>query len=111
MTRVETSAQREIDEMVNQTRLQAEEAKEMKDNVDNLTKEKAKSEQRLSTALSRIVKLQEDLKEEKQMNENLLHNQKAWQKKFNDMQQNMNDLRKEKDCEITDLKVKFSIFF
>eukprot|EP00093_Oithona_nana_P009200 09200.XXX_438849_437117_1 [CDS] Oithona nana genome sequencing. len=104
MTRVETSAQREIDEMVNQTRLQAEDAKEMKDKVENLTKEKAKSEQRLSTALSRIVKLQEDLKEEKQMNENLLHNQKAWQKKFNDMQQNMNDLRKEKDCEITDLK-------
>lgn len=109
MTRVETSAQREIDEMVNQTRLQAEDAKEMKDKVENLTKEKAKSEQRLSTALSRIVKLQEDLKEEKQMNENLLHNQKAWQKKFNDMQQNMNDLRKEKDCEITDLKVV--IFF
>ena len=107
MTRVETSAQREIDEMVNQTRLQAEDAKEMKDKVENLTKEKAKSEQRLSTALSRIVKLQEDLKEEKQMNENLLHNQKAWQKKFNDMQQNMNDLRKEKDCEITDLKVMF----
>ena len=111
MTRVETSAQREIDEMVNQTRLQAEDAKEMKDKVENLTKEKAKSEQRLSTALSRIVKLQEDLKEEKQMNENLLHNQKAWQKKFNDMQQNMNDLRKEKDCEITDLKVIFFSIF
>ena len=109
MGRVETSAQREIDEMVDATRLQAEEAKKLKDKVQDLTKEKTKSEQRLSTALSKIVKLQEDLKEEKQMNENLVHNQKVWQQKFNDVQKSMADLRSEKDTEISELKVRISL--
>ena len=40
------------------------------------------------------------------MNENLLHNQIAWQKKFSDMEKNMEQMRVEKDREITDLKVK-----
>ena len=40
------------------------------------------------------------------MNEHLLHNQTAWQKKFNDMQHQMDQMRNEKDKEIGDLKVR-----
>lgn len=104
ISRVEDSAQREIDEMVTQTRTTAEEAKALKEQIDALTKEKSKTEHRLSSASIKLTKLTGDLKEEKQMNEHLLHNQTAWQKKFNDMQNQMDQMRNEKDKEIGDLK-------
>merc|ERR1712062_554912 len=59
---------------------------------------------RLNSSSARVTKLVNELKEEKQMNENLLHNQIAWQKKFSDMEKNMEQMRLEKDREITDLK-------
>ena len=77
----------------------------LKDQVDTVTKEKNKAEQKLTTAVSRVSKLVSDLKEEKQMNENLLHNQEAWQKKFNDLESQMSQMQVEKDKEIQDLKV------
>ena len=43
------------------------------------------------------------------MNENLVHNQKVWQQKFNDVQKSMADLRSEKDTEISELKVNISL--
>ena len=78
----------------------------LKEQIDALTKEKSKTEQRLSSATLKLTKLTGDLKEEKQMNEHLLHNQTAWQKKFNDMQHQMDQMRNEKDKEIGDLKVQ-----
>jgi len=104
IARVEDSAKREIDEMVGQTRNAAEESKAMKEQLEAITKEKTKTEQRLNSSSARVTKLVNELKEEKQMNENLLHNQIAWQKKFSDMEKNMEQMREEKDREITDLK-------
>merc|ERR550525_2111984 len=75
----------------------------MKEQLEAITKEKSKTEQRLNSSSTRITKLVNELKEEKQMNENLLHNQIAWQKKFSD-KKNMEQMRLEKDREITDLK-------
>ena len=77
----------------------------MKEQLEAITKEKSKTEQRLNSSSTRMTKLVNELKEEKQMNENLLHNQIAWQKKFSDMEKNMEQMRLEKDKEITDLKV------
>ena len=77
----------------------------MKEQLEAITKEKTKTEQRLNSSSARVTKLVNELKEEKQMNENLLHNQIAWQKKFSDMEKNMEQMRLEKDREITDLKV------
>ena len=77
----------------------------MKEQLEAITKEKLKTEQRLNSSSTRMTKLVNELKEEKQMNENLLHNQIAWQKKFSDMEKNMEQMRLEKDKEITDLKV------
>ena len=77
----------------------------MKEQLEAMTKEKTKTEQRLNSSSARVTKLVNELKEEKQMNENLLHNQIAWQKKFSDMEKNMEQMRLEKDREITDLKV------
>ena len=125
IARVETNAQREIDDMVTQSKVATDEVKvsilkdfleilqkianlsfqTLKDQVDTVTKEKNKAEQKLTTAVSRVSKLVSDLKEEKQMNENLLHNQEAWQKKFNDLESQMSQMQVEKDKEIQDLKV------
>merc|ERR1719245_2301844 len=104
IARVETNAQREIDDMVTQSKVATDEVKTLKDQVDTVTKEKNKAEQKLTTAVSRVSKLVSDLKEEKQMNENLLHNQEAWQKKFNDLESQMSQMQVEKDKEIQDLK-------
>ena len=101
ISRVEVNAQREIDDMVAQSRGSSDEAKALKDKVDALAKEKSKSDGRANAAQARINKLANELKEEKQMNENLLHNQNAWQKKFADVQKQM----EEKDKEISELQV------
>jgi len=111
ITRVEVTAQSEIDDLVSQTRAASEEAKALKDKVESITKEKNKSDAKLNSTNSRIAKLSSELKEEKQMNENLVHNQNAWQKKLNDIQKQMEATKKqmetmckEKDQEISDLK-------
>ncbi len=103
--RIEANAQKEIDDMVVQYRSSIEETKALHTQVDVLTKEKAKSDQRLQAANTRVNKLIAELKEEKQMNENLVHNQNAWKKEFADMHKQMDEMRKEKDKEITELKV------
>ena len=112
ITRVEVTAQSEIDDLVSQIRAASEEAKALKDKVESITKEKNKSDAKLNSTNSRIAKLSSELKEEKQMNENLVHNQNAWQKKLNDIQKQMEatkkqmeNMCKEKDQEISDLKV------
>ena len=112
ISRFEDNAQREIDDMVAQTRASSEEAKALKDKVEAITKEKTKSDAKLNSANSRINKLCSELKEEKQMNENLVHNQNAWQKKLTDIQKQMEDTKKQmdnmlqdKDKEIGELKV------
>ena len=112
ISRVEITAQSEIDDLVAQTRAASEEAKAFKDKVESVAKEKNKSDSKLNSANSRINKLCSELKEEKQMNENLVHNQNAWQKQLNDIQKQMEDtrnqmedMRKGKDQEISELKV------
>jgi len=90
--------------MVAQTRLASEEAKALNDKVEFISKEKNKSDGKLTNANSRIRKLCDELKEEKQMNENLMHNQKAWQIKYDVMQKKMEDDCKKKEKEINDLQ-------
>merc|ERR1712051_195258 len=111
ISRVEITAQSEIDDLVTQTRAASEEAKAFKDKVESVAKEKNKSDSKLNSANSRINKLCSELKEEKQMNENLVHNQNAWQKQLNDIQKQMEDTKKQmdnmlqdKDKEIGELK-------
>ena len=70
-----------------------------------MSKEKNKSDGKLANANSRIRKLCDELKEEKQMNENLVHNQKAWQTKYDVMQKKLEDDCKKKDKEINELQV------
>ena len=77
----------------------------MNDKVESISKEKNKSDGKLTNANSRIRKLCDELKEEKQMNENLMHNQKAWQTKYDVMQKKMEDDCKKKDKEINELQV------
>ena len=77
----------------------------MNDKVEFISKEKNKSDGKLTNANSRIRKLCDELKEEKQMNENLMHNQKAWQIKYDVMQKKMEEDCKKKDKEINDLQV------
>ena len=108
IARLETNAQRDMDEMVAQTRTSTDEFKALQDKVDSIMKEKSKNEQRLSAANARVNKLVHDLKEEKQMNENLMHNQQAWQKKCSEMQKQSNEKMKEKDKEIQELRVSFN---
>lgn len=86
-------------------RLAGEEAKVLSDKVESMSKEKNKSDGKLTNANSRIRKLCDELKEEKQMNENLMHNQKAWQIKYDVMQKKMEDDCKKKEKEINDLQV------
>ena len=105
ISRVEENTQKEIDDMVAQTRAANEEAKALKETVEAMTKEKHKSESKTLSANARINKLCSELKEEKQMNENLVHNQKAWQKKYDDMQKKMEDDCRKKDKEINELQV------
>ena len=117
ITKVEITAQSEIDDLVAQTRAASEEAKALKDKVESITKEKNKSDAKFNSANSRINKLSSELKEEKQMNENLVHNQNAWQKKLSDIQKQMEDtkkqmedMQKDKDKEISELKVCNNLF-
>ena len=77
----------------------------MNDKVGAMSKEKNKSDGKLTNANSRIRKLCDELKEEKQMNENLVHNQKAWQTKYDVMQKKLEDDCKKKDKEINELQV------
>ena len=86
-------------------RVASEEAKALNDKVEFISKEKNKSDGKLTNANSRIRKLCDELKEEKQMNENLMHNQKAWQIKYDVMQKKMEDDCKKKEKEINDLQV------
>lgn len=104
ISRVEENTQREIDDMVAQTRVAGEEAKVLNDKVESMSKEKNKSDNKLNSANVRIRKLCDELKEEKQMNENLVHNQKAWQTKYDVMQKKMEDDCKKKDKEISELQ-------
>ena len=86
-------------------RVAGEEAKVLNDKVESMSKEKNKSDNKLNSANVRIRKLCDELKEEKQMNENLMHNQKAWQIKYDVMQKKMEDDCKKKDKEISELQV------
>ena len=106
IARVETNAQIEMDSIVAQSRNFSDEVKSLKDQLELSQKDKAKSDQKLNAFHTRVTKLIHDLKEEKQMNENLLHNQSDWQKKCNEMEKKYDDKMKEKDGEITELRVR-----
>ncbi len=105
IARVEMNAQREIDDMMASTKTKAEEAAALEEKLANIAKEKAKSESKLSSILAKSVKLGNELKEEKQINHNLVQNQSEWQKKFGDLEKQMETMKLQKDAEITDLKV------
>ncbi len=102
--RLEEHAHQEMEEVMNRARSSVEESKTMEASLTVVSKEKAKSDQKVSQLSTKLSKLTTELKEEKQLNESLRKNQSEWQAKMTKMEKEMNSSSEEKDKQISDLQ-------
>ena len=75
ISRVESDAHREIEEVMSRARTSVEENTKMKAKISSLDKDKGKMEKRLQDLHSKMTKTVRQLEEEKQMNKSLRQNQ------------------------------------
>lgn len=100
MARLETNAQREMEEVLKRARSSVEEAKQMEAKVAVLTKDKAKAEHKLNQLNQKLSKVMTELKDERHLNQSLRQNQQSWQQKMAELEKKMN----QKDSEVQELR-------
>ncbi|TRY74564.1 hypothetical protein TCAL_09740, partial [Tigriopus californicus] len=104
ISRMEESASQEMEEVVSRARKSVEESKQMEVKLLVLSKEKAKSDQKLAQMNSKFQKLHLELQEEKQMNESLRRNQGEYQKRVDRFENQLLDVKTAKDAEVKELQ-------
>lgn len=106
-SRVEETMMRETQEL-SERALAAEEAnKEQEARAAALTKEKAKCEQKLHQLSNKVLKINNELSEERQINESLRKNQAEWEARFSKMEEDYRRKEEVMGKEMEDLKVTF----
>ena len=76
----------------------------MSEKLVSVTKEKNKTEHKLSQLTNKLGKLSHELTEEREMNKCLRKNQAEWQKKLSGVEEKLSATRQQKDQEIAELK-------
>ena len=105
IARIEGDAHREIDEVMNRARTSVEEATQLRSQVSTLSKEKSKSDKKLSELQTKMNKTTHQLEEERHINKSLSQNQTEWRNKVEKSQKKMEETQKQKDKEIGELQV------
>lgn len=113
LARLEEKANMEMEEMQHRTRSSVEETKAMEERIANMSKEKAKADQKLTQINQKLAKLNLELKEEKQLNQNLTQNQALWQKRVTECESQLKEVKEKKEKEIEELReqVRDLMFF
>jgi len=104
LARVEENASRELDEVLTRAKSSAEECDKVKVKLDSVSKEKGRTDRRVTELNLKLSKAATDLSEERQMNESLRRNQSDWQERTKRAEVKAAVLEKQKDAEIQDLK-------
>ena len=102
---MEENANREMDEVLSRAKASMEETVKVRTKLESVSKEKLKSEKKVTELSSKLTKTSTELKEERQMNESLRQNQTDWQNKMQRTERKVKDISSEKDQQIKDLQV------
>ena len=105
IARLEENSNRELDEVMTRAKSSVEECSKVRVKLDNLVKEKGRSDRKVSELNVKLAKTSSDLKEERQMNESLRKNQSEWQEKTKKAEIKASVIEHQKEAEIKDLRV------
>ena len=106
ITRLEQTANHEMEELSTVARRAAEERKELEQKLSVASRERAKTDQKISSLSGKVSKMASELGEERQLNKSLRSYQAEWQKKLSEADTRAKEMEKQKNAEITDLKVR-----
>lgn len=104
ITRFETEALKQLEEMKEKTKHAVDERKQLEEKLSRVTKEKQAQEKKLSQLSTKLNKLAAELKDEKEMNKCLRQNQNLWQQKVSISEKALKEIREVKEKEILDLQ-------
>ncbi|XP_064619178.1 BRCA1-associated protein-like [Lineus longissimus] len=104
MTLLEKEAESRGQEYEEKFKKAMDECNEREKRLTIVQREKQGQEKKTTQLSKKIDKLTHELQEEREMNKNLLQNQKEWQDKLSDTQKKIALIEKRKDEEIKDLK-------
>ncbi|GFY58875.1 BRCA1-associated protein [Trichonephila inaurata madagascariensis] len=104
LTRIETEALKQLEEMKEKTKHAVDERKQLEEKLNRVTKEKQSMDKKISQLTSKVNRVMMELKDEKELNKCLRQNQNLWQQKLNIADKVLKDVRDTKDKEISDLQ-------
>lgn len=104
ITRFETEALKQLEEMKEKTKHAVDERKQLEEKLNRVTKEKQAQEKKLSQLSVKLNKLSAELKDEKEMNKCLRQNQNLWQQKLSIAEKALKEIREAKEKEVIDLQ-------
>ncbi|KAG8197721.1 hypothetical protein JTE90_001643 [Oedothorax gibbosus] len=104
LTRFETDALKQLEEMKEKTKHAVDERKQLEEKLNRVTREKQGLDKKISQLSSKLGKLSIELKEEKEMNKCLRQNQTLWQQKMSIAEKALKEIRDSKEKEILDLQ-------
>ncbi|GFU50074.1 BRCA1-associated protein [Nephila pilipes] len=104
LTRIETEALKQLEEMKEKTKHAVDERKQLEEKLNRVTKEKQNMDKKISQLTSKVNRIAMELKDEKELNKCLRQNQTLWQQKLNIADKALKEVRDTKDKEIFDLQ-------
>ncbi|KAF8786202.1 BRCA1-associated protein like [Argiope bruennichi] len=104
LTRIETEALKQLEEMKEKTKHAVDERKQLEEKLNRVTKEKQSMDKKISQLTSKVNRIAMELKDEKEINKCLRQNQALWQQKLSIADKALKEVRETKDKEITDLQ-------
>ncbi|XP_054719594.1 BRCA1-associated protein-like [Uloborus diversus] len=104
ITRFETEALKQLEEMKEKTKHAVDERKQLEEKLNRVTREKQGQEKKIAQVSAKLNKIMLELKDEKEMNKCLRQNQALWQQKLNIAEKALKEIRDVKDKEILDLQ-------
>ncbi|GFY33317.1 BRCA1-associated protein [Trichonephila clavipes] len=104
LTRIETEALKQLEEMKEKTKHAVDERKQLEEKLNRVTKEKQSMDKKISQLTSKVNRVMMELKDEKELNKCLRQNQNLWQQKLNIADKALKDVRDLKEKEISDLQ-------
>ena len=93
--------------MLTRAKSSVEECSKVRVKLDHVSKEKGRSDRKVSELNAKLAKTSSELKEELQMNESLRKNQSEWQDRTKKAEVKASVVQHQKEAEITDLKVSY----
>ncbi|CAL1297168.1 unnamed protein product [Larinioides sclopetarius] len=104
LTRIETEALKQLEEMKEKTKHAVDERKQLEEKLNRVTKEKQSMDKKISQLTSKVNRIASELKDEKEINKCLRQNQGLWQQKLSIADKALKEVREMKEKEITDLQ-------